>query len=373
MGNRGPSTRLIVRVFATVGALCGLVYLLYLVRSVLGLIAIATFLAMALGPAVDLLDRRWFPRAAAIVVVYLVIAAGIFGIGTLFVPPVVSGVNSLSQNAPAYVAKLRKNKQFRKYDNQYKITAKINEEAAKLPQQLSKAAGALGSVTVSVFTTIAKLITVLTIAFFLLLDGERLFRVALRTFRPTQHAALETMAGQIYNGVAGYVIGNVAISVIAGTVALTTLLILGVPYAAPLAVLMAFFDLIPLVGATVGAIVIGLVTLFTNFPTATIVWVIVQLIYQQLESSVLVPVVYRRTVNVSGLLTIVAVLIGAQLLGILGALVAIPVAGAVQIVTQQVWRSRHNPGGVLAPGGGDGTSATTGTSTVTSTTMDDFS
>ena len=274
---RGPSTRVIARVFATIVALCAFVYLLYLIRSVIGLVAIAAFFAMALGPAVDLLDRRWFPRAAAIVSVYLVIAAGIVGIGTLFVPPVVSGVKSLSQNAPTYIAKLRKNKQFRKYDNQYKITAKVNAEAAKLPQQLSKSAGALGSVTVSVFTTIAQLITVLTIAFFLLLDGERLFGLALRTFRPTQHAALEAMAGQIYRSVAGYVIGNLAISVIAGSVAFTTLLILGVPYAAPLAVLMAFFDLIPLVGATVGAIIIGLVTLFTDFPTATIIWVIVQL------------------------------------------------------------------------------------------------
>jgi predicted PurR-regulated permease PerM len=370
---RGPSTQQIVRVFATVAALCAFVYLLYLVRSVIGLVAIATFLAMALGPAVDLLDRRWFPRAAAIVAVYLVIAAGILGIGTLFVPPVVSGVKSLSENAPAYIAKLRKNKEFRKYDNQFKITAKVNAEAAKLPQQLSRSAGALGSVTVGVFTTIAQLITVLTIAFFLLLDGERLFRVALRTFRPNRHAALEEMAAQIYKSVAGYVIGNLAISVIAGSVALATLLILGVPFAAPLAVLMAFFDLIPLVGATVGAIVIGLVTLFTDFPTATIVWVVVQLIYQQLESSVLVPVVYRRTVNVSGLLTIVAVLIGAKLLGILGALVAIPVAGAVQIVTQQVWSSRHNPGGVLAPGADEGSTASTGTSAVVSTTIDDFS
>jgi predicted PurR-regulated permease PerM len=372
MGSRGPSTRVIVRVFATIVGLCAFVYLLYLVRSVIGLIAIATFFSMALGPAVDLLDRRWFPRAAAIVVVYLVIAAGIFGIGTLFVPPVVSGVTSLSQDAPGYIAKLRKNKEFRKYDNRYKITTKVNEEAAKLPQQLSKSAGALGSVTVSVFTTIAQLITVLTIAFFLLLDGERLFRAAVRIFRPAQHASLEAMAAQIYRSVAGYVIGNLAISVIAGSVALATLLILGVPFAAPLAVLMAFFDLIPLVGATVGAIIIGLVTLFTDFPTATIVWAVVQLVYQQLESSVLVPVVYRRTVNVSGLLTIVAVLMGASLLGILGALVAIPVAGAVQIVTQQVWRSRHNPGGVLAPGGADGPTASTSTGVV-STTIEDFS
>jgi predicted PurR-regulated permease PerM len=372
MISRGPSTRLIARVFVTVVGLCALVYLLYRVRSVLGLVAIAMFLAMALGPAVDLLDRRWFPRAAAIVVVYLVIAAGIVGIGTLFVPPVVSGVKSLSENAPGYIAKLRKNKEFLKYDNEYKITAKIDAEAAKLPSQLSKSAGALGSVTVGVFTTIAQLITVLTIAFFLLLDGERLFRAGLRAFRPVQHASLEAMAGRIYRSVAGYVIGNLAISVIAGTVALVTLLILGVPFAAPLAVLMAFFDLIPLVGATVGAIVIGLVTLFTDFPTATIVWAVVQLVYQQIESSILVPVVYRRTVNVSGLLTVVAVLMGASLLGILGALVAIPVAGAVQIVTQQIWSSRHNPGGVLAPGGTEGSTASTATATV-STTIDDFS
>jgi predicted PurR-regulated permease PerM len=103
---------------------------------------------------------------------------------------------------------------------------------------------------------------------------------------------------------------------------------------------MAFFDLIPLVGATIGAILVGIVTLFVDFPTATIVWAIVQLVYQQVESSVLVPVVYRRTVNVSALLTVVAVLMGAQLLGILGALIAIPVAGAIQIVAQEVWRNR---------------------------------
>jgi predicted PurR-regulated permease PerM len=148
------------------------------------------------------------------------------------------------------------------------------------------------------------------------------------------------VSAEIYRSVAGYVAGNLAISVVAGVVSLVTLLILGVPFAVPLAVLMAFFDLIPLVGATIGAIVVGLVTLFTDFPTATIVWAIVQLIYQQLESSVLVPIVYRRTVNVSPLLTIVAVLMGAQLLGILGALIAIPVAGAVQIIAHEVWQAR---------------------------------
>ncbi|MGI8800853.1 MAG: AI-2E family transporter [Solirubrobacteraceae bacterium] len=340
MVTRGPPTGLIARVFFTVAALCALLYVLYLVRSVIWLVAIALFVAMALGPAVDLLTRMRLPRALAIILVYVAIAAGIIGVGTLFVPPLVSGVQSIANNAPGYLAELRKDPTLRQYDNRYKITEKIQTEAANLPQQLSQSAGALSNVTVGVFSAIFQLITVLTIAFFLLVDGERMFGAALRVVRPAQSARLEAVSADIYRSVAGYVLGNIAISVIAGVVSLITLLILGVPFAVPLAVLMAFFDLIPLVGATIGAIVVGLVTLFTDFPTATIVWAIVQLIYQQIESSVLVPVVYRRTVNVSGLLTVVGVLMGAQLLGILGALIAIPVAGAIQIVAGEIWRAR---------------------------------
>jgi len=159
----------------------------------------------------------------------------------------------------------------------------------------------------------------------------------MRSLVPLQFERIEPLADGIYRSVVGYVAGNLAISVIAGLVSLATLLILGVPFAVPLSVMMAFFDLIPLVGATIGALIVGVVTLFFDFPTATIVWAIVQLVYQQVESSLLVPIVYRRTVNVNGLVTIVAVLVGAQLLGILGAMVAIPIAGALQIIGQELW------------------------------------
>lgn len=348
MASDALSTRLIARVFATVAALCALVYVLFVVRSVLTLIVIAIFLATALGPPVDLLQRLRVPRALGILLVYLTIAASIVGIGLLFVPPVVSGVNSISRDAPTYIAKLRKSKAFRQYDNRYQISRKIQQEANNLPAQLSKQAGALSSVTVGVFSAVFQLITVLTIAFFLLLDGKRLVQGLLRFGRPAQAARLEIIARDIYHSVTGYVAGNLAISVVAGTVALVTLLILGVPFAVPLAVLMAFFDLIPLVGASIGAIIIGVVTLFTHFPTATLVWVVVQLIYQQVESSVLVPIVYRRTISVNGLLTIVSVLLGAQLLGILGALVAIPVAGAIQIIAKHFWRAREERVGEVA-------------------------
>src|SRR5207244_1068215 len=132
----------------------------------------------------------------------------------------------------------------------------------------------------------------------------------------------------VYRATAGYVAGNLVISVVAGTTTYLTLLALGVPFAVPLAVLMSFLDLIPLVGATIAGIAVLLVTLFTNFPTATIVWLVVFVVYQQVENNVLQPIVYRRTVDVPPLVVIVAVLVGGSLLGVLGALVAIPIAAA---------------------------------------------
>ena len=140
----------------------------------------------------------------------------------------------------------------------------------------------------------------------------------------------------------GYVAGNIAISVIAGLVAYITLTLLGVGFAAPLAVIVGVFDLLPLVGATIAAIIVGIVTLFYSFPTDTIIWAIVVIVYQQIENNVLSPIVYRRTVQVSGMLVLIAVLIGATLAGVIGALLAIPVAAAIQIMARDVWQQHHD-------------------------------
>jgi predicted PurR-regulated permease PerM len=156
------------------------------------------------------------------------------------------------------------------------------------------------------------------------------------------------ISGDIYRSVSGYVAGNVIISIIAGTVAWISLTLLNVPFAVPLAVLVAFLDLIPLVGATIGAVVVGIVTAFHDFPTATLIWAVIAVVYQQVENNVLQPIVYRRTVDVPPLAVIVAILIGSSLLGVLGALVAIPIAAAVQIVAKDLWHARK-ASAVLAP------------------------
>ena len=125
--------------------------------------------------------------------------------------------------------------------------------------------------------------------------------------------------------------------------------ILDVPFAVPLAVLMAFLDLIPLIGATIGGVAIGIVTAFNDFPTDTIIWAIVFIVYQQIENNVLQPLVYRKTVNVNPLLVIISILIGARLLGVLGALVAIPVAAAIQIIVRSLWEQRERRTNVVVP------------------------
>jgi predicted PurR-regulated permease PerM len=349
-----PSTRSTAKVFLTVAGLAAMLYLLYLVRSVVGLVFIALFLAIALGPAVDFFARRrvpfgrrrGVPRGLSILLVYVLIVVTVFGVGLLVVPPIVSQVNSFAAKAPTYLNDINKNHTLSKYDRRYHITEKLRKQAAKLPARLGQAAGALRDVTVGVFSTIVQLITVLTIAFFLLLDGERIASFGFGLFRPQSEARAREIAEDIYRAVSGYVAGNLVISLVAGLVTYITLTALGVPFAVPLAVMMAFLDLIPLVGATIGGVLIAIVTLFNDFPTSTIVWVLVLILYQQVENNVVQPVVYRKTVDVHPLVVIVSILIGAALLGVLGALVAIPVAGALQIVVRDMWH-RRRPGGIV--------------------------
>jgi predicted PurR-regulated permease PerM len=335
------SARTIVKIVLVTAATLAALYALYEIRSILRLVFIAIFLAVALGPAVDFYQRRLrAPRSLSILLVYLTILGGIFGLGLLVVPPIVSGVNKFVHAVPGYVQDVRNNKTLRKYDNKYHVTDKLDAEARKLPSRLGDITGALTSVTVGVFSALVQLVTVLTLAFFFIRDGKRIIDWLLRQLEPGRAARVRAVLDDVYGAVAGYVLGNFLISILAGTGTYVVLEILGVPFAVPLAVVMAFLDLIPLVGATIGGVLIGIVAAITGFPTDLIVWAVYFIVYQQVENNVLQPVIYRRTVAVHPLLVLVAVLIGGSRLGVLGALLAIPVAAAVQIVVKDWWRAR---------------------------------
>jgi predicted PurR-regulated permease PerM len=354
MDRSGISAREVAKIVLTTVAVVGSLYFLYLIRQIVGLLVISLFLAIALTPVVNRLERGRFPRWAAILTVYLAMVLSIFGVGLAVVPPVVNGVNDLVHNLPGYVKDLNKNKQFRKYDEKYHIVNSLEKEANKLPSRISDAAGTLRAVTVGVFTKIVQLITVLVITFLLILDGRRIAEWVFRQLGPERERRARKVATEINRSVVGYVVGNVLISVVAGIITWITLKILGVPFAVPLAVLMALFDLIPLVGATLGGVVIAIVCAIVDFPTAPIVWVAVLIVYQQFENHLIQPIIYGRTVQLHPLLVIVAILTGGTLLGVLGALLAIPAAAAVQIFVKDWWehRPQREPAALAADGHG---------------------
>ena len=335
------SSRLVAKIVLVACAALAALYLVYLIRQVVGLVLIAIFFALAIAPAVNWLDRRKVPRWVAILLVYLGIGASIFGIGLLVVPPIVNGVNDLSGDVPGYVDDLRENKTFRDYDDKYDITQKLNKQAEQLPSKLGDAAGTLRDVTVGVFGRFVQFFSILVITFLLLMDGGKILQFAYRQMPDQREARLRRIAADFSEAISGYVFGNFVISVAAGLVTYVTLTLLDVPFAVPLAVLFGFFDMIPLIGATLGGILIAIVVAFTDFPTSLIIWVIVLFVYQQIENNLIQPVVYGRTVQIHPLVVIVAVLIGAALLGVLGVLVAIPAAAAVQSVVRDWWRFRH--------------------------------
>ena len=184
-----PSTRAIVKVLLVTAATAAVLYLLYLVRSILGLVFISIFLAVAMGPGVDLYQHRArMPRGVAILFVYLTILGAIVGLGLLVVPPIVTGVNHFVGKVPTYVQDLRKNPTVRKYDNKYHVTQKLDKEAKKLPSRLGTAASALTSVTVGVFSAIFQLVTVLVLGLIAGLLAVRFFK---RGAPPTPGMAIE--------------------------------------------------------------------------------------------------------------------------------------------------------------------------------------
>jgi predicted PurR-regulated permease PerM len=340
---------------------CGIaLYLLWRVRAVVRLVGISLFFALALFPGVDALDRRIrVPRALLILAVYVLLIASVAVIGYVVVPSLVKEVGQLSHDAPRYAAQLRHNATFRHYDNRYHITSTLVRDARRLPHLLGHLVGPLKDVTVQAFAFIGQLFTVLAISFLLVLHGRDYVNAAL-SLTGERSQRYRQLIIDINEAVAQYVAGNITISVLATIATWIVLSILGVPYALSLGFIVGFFDLLPLVGATLGAIVVALATLPVNFPTATIVWIAFIIVWQRFEDYVVQPLVYGRTLRVNPIVTIVSVLAGAALLGILGALLAIPVAAAIQIILRYWWANRSTgsamasaPAGTTAPPAGE--------------------
>ncbi|MEY2535068.1 MAG: hypothetical protein QOF29_2978 [bacterium] len=341
-----PSARIVLRnVLIVVGVLLAL-YVAYLLRRPLGWIVVAMFVAVALSGPVNWLQQRRMRRGFAIAVTYLGVLLIPVTIGSIIVPPVVEGGNDLAASAPQYARDVQdfvaRNSTLRTLETDYGLASQLEEEARKLPSRLGGAAGTLRDLGVGLINSIFTGVTILILSIFLLAGGRGWIRRAV-AFQPPQRAAvIERTVDRMAVAVRNYVAGAIAQATVAGVTTWIVLTVLGVPFAAPLAVIVFFFDLIPLVGATIAALIVGIVTLFVDFPTATIVWVIWAVIYQQVENSVIQPMIQRRAVNTHPFVVLVAVLFGSTLFGVPGALLAIPVAASLQIALVEWWRHRQD-------------------------------
>jgi predicted PurR-regulated permease PerM len=314
-------------------------------RRVLIWTFVSAFLAVALSPAVDALQRRGLHRrGAAAAVVYLLMIAIIAALGALFVPTLVDQVNSLVDQAPKYVRDLTHGRGPLGFlETKYHVVERVQEAVqGNGSGRLAGGATAALDVTRSVITFVAGVVTILFMTFFMLLEGAAWRDRLIALLPPGGQERAHRMAGEIANTIGGYVTGNLLISVIAGFFTTIVLLIVGVPFALALGLLVAILDLIPLAGATLAAIIVTLVAL-THSLTAAILVAVFFIVYQQLENHLLQPIVYGRTVKLSPLAILVAVLVGAEVAGVIGALGAIPVAGTIQIIISDWLQHRRPP------------------------------
>ena len=337
-----PSLKAVVRLVLIVTVTAIGLYLTWRVRSVLLLVAIALFIALALNPLVDRITAKArLPRALTILILYVLMIATVIVLGVVVVPSLIKEVQQIAHDAPKYAAELRRNGTFRHYDDRYHISATLVRDAHRLPQLLGHAVGPLKDVTVQAFSFIAQLVTVLAIAFLLILHGRDYIGLAIRLSGRDEDRYRQLVIN-VDNAVANYMLGNITISVLATLATWIVLSILGVPYALSLGIVVGFFDLIPLVGATLGAIVVAVATVSVDFPTATIIWIAFIIVWQRIEDYVVQPLVYGRALKVNPIVTILSVLIGGSLLGVLGALLAIPTAAAIQIILRDWWAHRSD-------------------------------
>jgi predicted PurR-regulated permease PerM len=325
--------RAILVVLGVVVAAFVVLRVLWSTRDVLIWVAIAMLLAMALNPAVDWLQNRGVRRGAAVAIVIVTATLVIAGIAALFVPTLVREVNDFANALPGYIDDLTKGRgRLGFLERDYQIVEKVREAIEK-----SGVSGALGlsntavALTKSIINVILAGLSILFLTLFMLLEGptwmERIYSLLPEESQPRWRQ----VGHDIYKTVSGYVTGNLAISFVAGISSTVVMLVLGVPFAVALGLLVAVLDLIPLAGATIAAIIVSTVG-FIHSITAGVVLIVFFIVYQQFENQVLQPLVYGRTVQLSPLIVLIAVLMGAKLAGVIGALGAIPVAGAIQVV-----------------------------------------
>jgi predicted PurR-regulated permease PerM len=318
---------------AGVAVTYGLVELVIRARAVLVLIGLAMFIAAGLEPAVSWLTRHRFPRWAAVTTI-LLIAVGIFaGFLAAAIPPLTTQATALANHLPHYLRTLQDhNSSLGRLNTRFHIQQRLSKLLSTKSTALVGGVLGAGALVLSAATSVLA-VAVLVVYFLAAMPRIRLF--VYRLAPQSRRARVILIGDEIFTKVGGFVLGNFLTSVIAGLGTYIWLLVFGVPYAILLALLVALLDLIPVVGSTAGGAIVSLVALTVSLPVA-IATLGFYIAYRLAEDYLIVPRILGRTVQVPAVVTVVALLVGGALMGIVGALVAIPVAAALRLLLHEV-------------------------------------
>jgi predicted PurR-regulated permease PerM len=336
-------------ILVTIGLVLATGLILYMavqLSHIITLLLVAGFFAVVLSPPVSFLETKLHLRRGLAAFLVLLLGLGLLsGLMYSFVRPVVDQTQQFVNDFPSYVEDARAGRgTIGHLVKKYNIDEWVQNNKARLEQARNDAGAKIPSVLSSVASAIVALVTVLVLAILMLLEGPKLQEGFLNLIdaphAPRRRERVRRVAGDAARAVTGYMAGNLLISLIAGAFTYVWLLIAGVPFKEVLALWVAFADLIPLVGATLGAVPAVFVA-FLHSTTAGIGTIIFFVAYQQFENHVLQVTVMSKTVDLNPLAVLVSVLVGVELFGILGALLAIPVAGVIQVIARDIYDERR--------------------------------
>jgi predicted PurR-regulated permease PerM len=327
--------------FASLGVLATLAAAaaVYTARAVLIRTVIALFVAISLDPAVRWLVRKGVRRGVAVTIIFAIALALAAAFLMSVIPAMVSQFRGLIDDLPGYLRQLQsRSSRYRELSDRYNLTKQIQSIISSLPSRLGSG---LFGLTGRVFGALFSTLTVLVLSIYFMADLPRLRNGLVRLFPRARRSQMGRIADVVIDKVGAYMIGNILISLVAGLASFICFTALNVPFSVPLAFVIAVTDLIPMVGATLGAIIAVVLTLFATklWPTTVLV-AIFFVVYQQVENYLIAPRILRSTVNLSAAAVLVAGLIGATALGLVGALMAIPVAAAMQVLLTEQLQAR---------------------------------
>jgi predicted PurR-regulated permease PerM len=342
MGLPGPPLRrshpFMFGFFAALGVLVawGLWNALGQARSVLILLLVSMFIAVGLNPLVEWFMRRGLKRGLSVGVVFLLMILAVVGVGLAIVPVVTDQINSLIKNAPEWLELLQKSKTLNDLNERYQFIQKA-QDYIQDPALAQRAFGGILGVGKVVANALFSGFTILILTLYFLASLPSVKRAAYNLVPASRRTRVSILGDEVLTRVGGYVSGQFMVALCAGVCMFIFLEIIGLrEYAVALAIVVMFTDFIPMVGGLIGVVVVALIG-FTDGLWIGVACLAYGIVYQQIENYVVAPRIMRRAVDIPGAVTVIAALLGGALLGVVGALLAIPSAAAILLIIREVW------------------------------------